>query len=313
VYRATSVYDSKGSAGMYQRVLIPLDGSKLAEEILPLAERVSSGFTIPLHLLTVIQRNSVAATRAAGLDANQKAAEKAQDYLGMILERVGRGVGTEHVKMAVKIGEVADTIVQEAESVPKTLIALSSHGRSGLTRMVLGSVADKVLHGTRAPVFIYSPREDVPVRQAEDFNTIMVPLDGSELAEQALPYAAALANALQLKVILVRVTSTLADLASDGFYEVTQVLIDELEKEAIDYLDRKVSTLRQEGLKDVDRRHLTGSAARKIIDSARETPRSFIAMCSHGRSGVQRWALGSVADQVVSQVAVPVLVVRAAS
>jgi nucleotide-binding universal stress UspA family protein len=132
------------------------------------------------------------------------------------------------------------------------------------------------------------------------------------LAEQALPHAAALAKALQLRVVLVRVTSTLADLAADGFYEVTQVLIDELEQEAIDYLDQKLSSLRQHGLQDLDRRHLTGAAASKIIDTTRETPRSFIAMCTHGRSGVQRWALGSIADQVASHVAVPVLVIRAA-
>jgi nucleotide-binding universal stress UspA family protein len=215
--------------------------------------------------------------------------------------------------MSVAIAKVADAIVQEAERVPETLIALSSHGRSGLTRMVLGSVADKVVHGTKVPVFLYALRQDVAVRQAEDLNSVIVPLDGSALAEQALPHATALAKALKLRVVLLRVTSTLADLAADGFYEVTQGLItDELEKEAIGYLDQKVSALQQRGLILVDRRHLTGSAAQTIIEFARETPCSFIAMCTHGRSGFQRWALGSVADHVVSHVAVPVLVIRAA-
>ena len=297
---------------MYKRVLVPLDGSKLAEDILPFTERFSSGFNIPLHLLTVIPQDAVAATRAADPDASRKATQKAQDYLRGVSERVSRSVGPEQVKISVKIAKVADAIVQEAESVPETLIALSSHGRSGLIRMVLGSVADKVLHGTTAPIFLYTPRQDGPVLRADDLNTILVPLDGSALAEQALSHAAALAKALQLRIVLVRVTSTLADLAADGFCEVTQVLIDELEKEAIDYLDQQVPILQQQGLTDVDRRHLTGAAARKIIDIARETPRSFIAMCTHGRSGVQRWALGSVTDQVVSHVAVPVLVIRAA-
>jgi nucleotide-binding universal stress UspA family protein len=297
---------------VYKRVLVPLDGSKLAEDILPLAERVSRGCTIPLHLLTVIPQDPVAATRAAGPDVRKKAAQKAQDYLRVVSERVSRSVGSEHVQMSVQIASVADAIVQEADCVPATLIALSSHGRSGLTRMLLGSVADKVLHGTKAPVFLYAPREDMPVRQAEDLTTMIVPLDGSALAEQALPHAVALAKALQLRMVLVRVTSTLVDLVADGFYEVTQGLVDTLENEAIDYLDQQVSTLQQQGLTDVDRRHLTGTAAGKIIDIAKETPRSFIVMCTHGRSGMQRWALGSVADQVVSRVAVPVLVIRAA-
>jgi nucleotide-binding universal stress UspA family protein len=95
-------------------------------------------------------------------------------------------------------------------------------------------------------------------------------------------------------------------------YEGTQILIDELEKEAIDYLDQQVSALRQQGLEDVDRRHLTGSAASEMIDFARETPRSFMAMCTHGRSGSRRWALGSVTSDVVSHAAVPVLVIRTA-
>lgn len=298
---------------MYKRVLVPLDGSTLAEEILPLAERVSSGFNIPLHLLTVIQQDSVAATSTAGPDASKKAAQKAQDYLlRVVSERVSRSIRPDHVQMSVKIAKVADAIVQEADSLPQTLIALSSHGRSGLTRMVVGSVADKVLHGTTAPVFLYAPREDMPIRQVEELDTLIVPLDGSALAEQALPHAAALAKALQLRLVLIRVTSTLTDIAADGFYEVTQMLIDELEQEAIAYLDRQVATLQQQGLTEVDRRHLTGAAARKIIDFARETPRSFVAMCTHGRSGVQRWALGSIADHVVSHVAVPVLVIRAA-
>jgi nucleotide-binding universal stress UspA family protein len=163
--------------------LVPLDGSTLAEDILPLAERLSSGFNIPLHLLTVIQQDSVASTRTTGPDARKKAAQKAQDYLHVVSERVSRRIGPAHVQMSVQIAKVADAIVQEAESVPETLIALSSHGRSGLTRMVLGSVADKVLHSTQAPVFLYAPREDIPVRQAEDLNTIIVPLDGSALAE----------------------------------------------------------------------------------------------------------------------------------
>ena len=296
---------------MYKRVLVPLDGSKLAEDIVPLAERVSRGFAIPLHLLTVIHQDAVAAMSAAGADARKQAAQKAQGYLRGIAERVSHSLGPAQVTMSVQVAGVADAIVQEAERVPQTLLALSSHGRSGLTRMVLGSVADKVLHGTTAPVFLYAPREDMPARQAEDLDSLLVPLDGSALAEQALPHAVALAKALQLRVVLVRVTSTLADLVADGFYEGTQLLIDELAQEAIVYLDQQAATLRQQGLTEVDRRHLTGAAARAILDIARDTPRSCLAMCSHGRSGVQRWALGSVADHVVSHGAVPVLVVRA--
>jgi nucleotide-binding universal stress UspA family protein len=292
--------------------LVPLDGSKLAEDILPLAQCLSRGFDIPLHLLTVIQQDAVAATRAVGSDARKQAAQNAQDYLRGVSAQVSHRVGPERVQLSVQVAKVADAIVQEAESVPQTLIALSSHGRSGLTRMVLGSVADKVLRGTTAPVFLYAPRQDVPVRQVDEFETILVPLDGSELAEQALPHAAALAKTLKLKIVLVRATSTLADLTSDGFYETTQMLIDALEKEAIDYLDQQVAALRQQGLEDVDRCHLTGSAASEIIDFARETPCSFIAMCTHGRSGVQRWALGSVTGYVVSHAAVPVLVIRTA-
>jgi nucleotide-binding universal stress UspA family protein len=98
---------------VYKRVLVPLDGSKLAEDILPLAQRLSRGFNIPLHLLTVIQQDAVAAMRVAGSDASQQAAQKAQAYLRVVSEQVSRSVGPEHVKLSVQIAKVADAIVRE--------------------------------------------------------------------------------------------------------------------------------------------------------------------------------------------------------
>jgi nucleotide-binding universal stress UspA family protein len=139
---------------VYKRVLVPLDGSSLAEDILPLAERISGGFNIPLHLLSVVQQDAVAAGRAADPDASRKATQKAQDYLRGVSEQLSRRIGPERVQMSVQITQVADAIVQEADRVPETLIALSSHGRSGVQRWALGSVAGRVVSHRAVPVLV---------------------------------------------------------------------------------------------------------------------------------------------------------------
>jgi nucleotide-binding universal stress UspA family protein len=96
---------------MCQRVLVPQDGSTLAEEILSLAVRISRGFNIPVHLVTVVPLDSVAGARTRDPDACQEAVQNAQDDLSAISERVRRSVGPKHVTMAVTVAKVADAIV----------------------------------------------------------------------------------------------------------------------------------------------------------------------------------------------------------
>ena len=302
---------SKEGSSMYSRVLVPLDGSKLAEEILPLAECIGTAFNIPVELLSVVEKDVVEDMSKYSKGAQSKAATAAQVYLSGIATKMSSQVPADQVKMSVKVAKVADAIVEEADKVNGTLIALSSHGRSGLTRMVLGSIADKVLHATKSPLLLYTPREDEPNRPADDLNTIVVPVDGSELAERVLPHTKALAKALKLKIILLRVTPDVTGYyEGDQFYPMPQEVIEGIENDALNYLDEKVAALKSEGFSSVEGCLLSGQAATQIVDFIRNTPRSFAAISTHGRSGMNRWVLGSVADGVIRRTAAPVLVVR---
>jgi nucleotide-binding universal stress UspA family protein len=144
-------------------------------------------------------------------------------------------------------------------------------------------------------------------------NTIFVPLDGSPLAEKALPYVIALSKVMKLEVHLVRVYTLPADayLVADGVIaQGPGVLRDSIKSEAENYLDGKIDELRAEGLQRLVATAMEGDAASEVIDIARKTPNNMIAMSTHGRSGVGRWLLGSIAEKVIQHSQDPVLLIR---
>ncbi|MDA1128067.1 MAG: universal stress protein [Chloroflexi bacterium] len=154
-----------------------------------------------------------------------------------------------------------------------------------------------------------------------DLKTIVVPVDGSPLAESVIPHVTALAKALDLKVTLLRVVPTVEEFSSHTDYQRLDGVVglhfktsEDMAKEAADkalvYLKELENTLRKEGVALVDHRLVRGGAANIIIDIAQETPDNLVAMTTHGRSGPARWTLGSVADRVVRHSGDPVLVVR---
>jgi nucleotide-binding universal stress UspA family protein len=140
---------------------------------------------------------------------------------------------------------------------------------------------------------------------------IIVPLDGSELSEGILPYVKNLAKQLDLKVTLIRLYGGLSA-AGDGFYSPHQAdaLTVRLREETVTYLESKTEEMKRQGLNKISFAAKEGLEADEILAVARETPDTMIAMCTHGRSGVQRWALGSVTETVVRHSDNPVLVVR---
>jgi len=144
--------------------------------------------------------------------------------------------------------------------------------------------------------------------------TVLVPLDGSPLAEFALPYVAAMAKEMKLEVVLVRAYSVPTEDhllgGEEGYFADFEQLVATLKEDVKDYLDKRAQQLRVEGVERVSHKLLVGEAAGKIIDLARVTPDNLVAMCTHGRSGVGRWVLGSVTDRVIRHSGDPVLVIR---
>ena len=300
---------------MYTRMLIPLDGSKLAENVLPYARALAGALDLRIDLLSVVDTMDFARTTHAGHVRDfdpiiEAAVREGEQYL----EGVARSFTGLKVTCVVEQGQADQIIIEKAAGDKETLIGMATRGRSGIHRWLMGSVAEKVLRGATNPLLLVRGDEEGKSDGAATLKSIVVPLDGSKLAETVLPRAVELAKKLSLEIVLTRAYQI--PLSNYGVAEAAYIpnpnaLMNVVKEEAGAYLEAKVNELRQNGVEKVSSILLLGSGADEIIDLARTTPDNLIAMCTHGRSGVKRWALGSVTEKVVRHSGDPVLVVRA--
>lgn len=291
---------------MYSKILIPLDGSKLAEGVLPYARALAKDLGIPVDLLYVNDPN----------EPTTCAPFMASEYLNGIVQSFA-GAGA--VRSVVEAGNAAATIVDMAAAEREVLIAMATHGYSGAKRWLLGSVAEKVLRAAANHVLLVRPANGEPRAEAK-LTTVLVPLDGSALAEKVLPTVSELALRLTLQVVLVRVTRRIYTAPPEAFLPVFGANVPNLKKlwqeanaEANEYLMEKANQLRQQGLTQITPLVLESGvegAAAAIIDLVKKTPENFVAMCTHGESGIGHWLVGSVTERVVRHTTGPVLVIR---
>ena len=189
---------------------------------------------------------------------------------------------------------------------------MSTHGRSGLRRGLLGSVTDAVIRSSDIPVLAVGPKA-FGRHDAEELSLkrVIVPLDGSPLAEGVIPWVKELADRLYLEVLLVRVVQFPAWPYSgdDGPPLDTTAIEEELESEAARYLENIGHGLQESGIR-TEWTVLRGSPQTKIIEFPQEVAESMMALSTHGRSGLGRVLIGSVADKVIRSLKVPVMVVR---
>jgi len=300
---------------MYTKILVPLDGSKTAEKVLPYVRWLSGAFKVPVELMGVIDiaemAGHIAAERARFLGSLvETAVRNSEDYL----KRVAGTFGGASVTCSTEKGSAPEAIIEKAGKDKGTLIAMATHGRSGMSRWLLGSVTEKVLRSTTNPLLLVRATEEGRTEGQEILKSVVVPLDGSELAESVLPNVATLARELKLEVILLRAYSMPynAYATGEGYYAVNyEEIITSLRDDAVAYLENKTEAMKRLGVAQVSYLARDGFAADEIISVAQNTSGNLIAMCTHGRSGVKRWALGSVTETVVRHSGDPVLVIRA--
>ena len=298
---------------MYTRMLIPLDGSKVAEQVLPYARFLAKALTIPVELLGIVDPVPLAdfAEVWQGLPVDELVAREmsgSTEYL----EKSARSFAGAQVKCTVLKGAPEEVIIETAAADKNTLIAMATHGRSGMQRWLLGSVTDKVLHEATNHLFLVRASEQGKTDGEAALKTVVVPLDGSSLAEMALPYVEDLAKKMKLELVLVRAHALPPTVSAEDYGTYSDEVIAQLEAEAEDYMAEKVKAMEGKNFESVSSVLKLGYGAEEIITLARETPDNFIAMCTHGRSGIRRWVLGSVTERVVRHSGDPVLIVRAA-
>ena len=301
---------------MYTRILIPLDGSKTAEQALPYARALANKLKVPLELIGVIDiaefAAHISAEKARYLESMIEQGERSSvDYL----KGIAKTFPGLSVICTVEKGTVAETIIDKAAADKGTLITMATHGRSGINRFVLGSVAEKVLRATNNPLLLIRAADRAAPGEEARLTSVIVPLDGSELAESVLPAVTELAKKLGLEIVLFRAFNIPYGVyaGADGYYAINfDQMIAEIKDEATAYLETKTEELKGKGVENVSFLVKEGLSADEIISIGRQTPDNLIAMCTHGRSGVKRWVLGSVTETVVRHCGDPVLVIRAA-
>ena len=280
---------------MIERILVPLDGSELAEVVLPYVEYVAGRTGAGVRLFTAV--------------ASEAERQEATSYLVAKRDRL-REAAVEATLSVTPDGE-AEAILAAADAWQADLIAMSTHGRSGVMRWVFGSVADKIIHAQEVPpLLVVRARPEKERPAAVNIERILVPLDGSQLSLSILPQVEELAKALGASLVLFSGVIPL------DIYPGTEMaparvggILDELMSQAQSFLASLEKEVQGRGVKA--RSVVTiGFPVDEITRVAEEVGAGLIAVATHGRSGVNRWIMGSVADGVVRRSHLPCLMIR---
>jgi nucleotide-binding universal stress UspA family protein len=303
---------------MARTILVPLDGSPLAERTLPYAEAIArpcGGRLALVRAVPYLARPAGEQSFPTLAAARNAAADEARAYLeGVGVKLAERGLDTQ---IAVPYEEEADGIIAEAQRAGADLIAMATHGRGGLGRWIYGSVAQEVIARAKLPTLLV--RAWLPEGGAAllaDAPRILVPLDGTATNEGVLPVAEGLAADLGGTIVLVRAVAR-PDLALAPDALAGPLLREELAEEqakAERYL-RGVATRLAEGGRAVETVVRVGRpgldmAATGIESVGRECGAALVVMTSHRRAGLERLLLGSVADATIRHGTLPVVPVR---
>jgi nucleotide-binding universal stress UspA family protein len=297
---------------MFRTILVPLDGSPLAEGALPWALSIArrAGATIDLvrgHALYALREPAAA---WAPYDPHSEAEARRLEQL--YLAGTARWVSTvTPVPVTTSLvgglpGVAAEGILQRVGTGKPNLIVLTTHGRGTVGRFFLGSVADELVRQSGVPVLVLHAAEQPAKLLPEPVvQTVLVTLDGSALAEQVLAPAADLARLLDTRCLLLRVIEPPAEWTA-----APSVPAGAREADAQQYLDRLAGPLREQGLRVQTRVRVSRHAAEVILEEARACGDVLLALATHGRGGLRRVLLGSVADALVRGTTSPVLVYR---
>jgi len=302
---------------MYKKILVPLDGSKLSEAVFPYAKELAGRMDLDIVFLHVCspEESELLPMHRVYIE---RAAEIVKRQSQEVRKRTGiqTGVKTIEAQVEMAVGHPAEEILNYADNHDIDLICMATHGRSGIRRWALGSVADKVLQASKVPVWLV--RVGVPEEIAYDKwprRTILVPLDGSELAEAVLPHVKAVVKQRDsglVDVVLLRVCEQpliTADYPFSDWEKHVKQMADYFQQEAQNYLSGWEKRLKGDGIK-VRSEVSIGRPSDEIIKYASISPFTLIVMATHGRSGLGRWAFGNVADRVLHGVSNPILLVR---
>lgn len=281
-------------------LLVPLDGSELSERSLPYALSLASRLECKLALMTAAYISEIPGHGPWSDEMVAFPRETCLAYLSAVQTRVG----AKDARLIAKVGYPHEAILETAQEEQVSLIVLSTHGRSGLSRWAYGSTAGHLLHSSTFPLFVIG--KGVAESKAFAPKHLLVPLDGSELAEAALQPARELAESFDAKVSLLRVEP----FSVEAFPMMVPAMYwPDLDKDLVAGAQAYLDRVRAEFGMPAEAHALQGSRSDALQTFVERNAVDLVVMATHGRAGIQRAMLGSTADRMLEGPA-PVLLVR---
>jgi nucleotide-binding universal stress UspA family protein len=301
---------------MLENIMVPLDGTRFAEAALPCALSLAKRDGAALKLAIVWQPMSAIIDTADWIQQVEAWEKSRRDegrrYMTEVARRVAEALGRS-VSVKYLLGRPDEELARAAEEMKVDLVVMATHGQGPVSRFWLGSVADRYVRRSTVPVLLVRPEEDMPeveLAAGKPFRKILVPLDGSTLAEQALKKSVlAGGKAAETEITLLAVVGFPVPMATPegGVLLDSKELLSAQTEAAESHLSRMADHIAGWGCKVTTRVIANPITWKSIVDFAATGKYDLIAMATHGRGGAARVLLGSVADKVMRSATVPTL------
>jgi nucleotide-binding universal stress UspA family protein len=290
---------------MYERILIPTDGSDHAIRAAEHAMALARAFDATVRVIGVVDIQGAAGPFDAG-GVDDAFVENQKSQAREAIEAV-EALTDQRVDAAVLEGTPATAIVDDAAEFDADLIVMGTHGRTGVHRYVVGSVTERVVRLADAPVL--TARAGVELGPAGDCDDVLIPTDGSDLATVAVDHGIAIAEQFDARVHAVSIVDV-GDLAARVEYTPPAEALERVRDERTDATEAIADRARATGL-DARTEVREGFPAEDLIEYAGEEGIDLLAMGTHGRTGLNRFLLGSTTERIIRHAEAPVLAVNA--
>jgi nucleotide-binding universal stress UspA family protein len=296
---------------MFRHLIVPLDGSQLAEAALTVAAYLAQIMDARVTLLHVIERD---APKEIHGQRHLADLDKAQAYLDQVAARAfsPETIVEQHVH-AVEVNDVTASLVEHIQELHGDLIVMCTHGRGGLQIRLFGSIPQHVLALGTTPVLLVHPAKEEPAAKFT-CQKLLVPIDGNPDHEQGIAVAASLAQACRAHVYLVMVVPTLRTLEGERAATATllpgatSAVLDLNERGAAQYLQTQAASLESSGL-DVSAEVRRGDPTTLIVQAARQEKVNLIVVGTHGKSGMDAFWSNSLTPKIAGSTHLPLLLV----
>ena len=302
-----------GTQATFRNFLVPLDGSHLAESVLPLVERLAAAFAGKVRLLHIMEQHAPSTIHG---ERHLTSGTEADDYLTTAAARLRTlGITVEIHVHGAKEGDVARSIVEHTQELDSDIVVLCTHGKGGLREFLFGSIAQQVLQRGTRPILLIPPSV-AKQPSVVTLRRLLVPLDGTPAHEQALPAAAAIAQSCKAVMHLVLVIPTLTTLSGERAVPglllpmTMTAILDLAQQGGAEYLERIAATYRADGV-SVMAEVARGDPVPTVLDLADRHAADLIVMASHGRAGIEALLSGSVAPRIAGRTGHPLLLLHA--